>query len=358
MDNQPPVPKSRFVSLRLKLLFGFSLLITLSFALAFYWFYTFTSNMALRSIQSDAETTLMAALAKIDGNVFEDIYTEAQPREDGYTNDPRYWEHVNWLLTVHTIEPRAYVYTYIVKDGEIVFVGSHGAPMDPQEGAPFLWVWSDVPPDVKPGYIEGLKQTTYANEFKPYVDPYGEWVSVVTPIKDENGNPVGALGVDFKADYVREVQQGVERGIAIAFSGILIANLFLVLLISNGLTRPIISLTRLAGRIGEGDYDQDLSGLTRGSFPDEITKLAKDFAIMVGKVYQREQILRRQVEELKIEIDESKKKHQVSEIVESEFFRDLQARADRMRTRKKVAEETGMFKKVTPEDIKKALEDK
>ena len=54
---------------------------------------------------------------------------------------------------------------------------------------------------------------------------------------------------------------------------------------------------------------------------------------MVGKVYQREQTLRRQVEELKIEIDEVKRKKQVSEIVESDFFQDLQAKARRMRSR-------------------------
>jgi len=349
-----PMSTARFVSLRMKLLAGFSLLTTVSFALAFYWFYTFTSNMALRSIQNDAETTLMAALAKIDGDQFVEIYTQAVPREDGYTDDARYWEHVNWLLTVHTIEPRAYVYTYIEKNGEIVFVGSHGAPLNPPEGAPFLWTWTDISPALKQGYLNGLKQTTYANNFEPYKDDYGEWVSVVTPIKDKNGVSVGGLGVDFKAEYVREVQQGVERGVIVAFSAILLANLFLVLLISNSLTRPIISLTRLASRIGEGDYNQDLSGLTRGRFPDEISKLATDFAIMVGKVYQREQILRRQVEELKIEIDESKKKNQVSEIVESEFFRDLQARADRMRNRRKFVEQTGMFKRITAEDIAKA----
>ena len=55
---------------------------------------------------------------------------------------------------------------------------------------------------------------------------------------------------------------------------------------------------------------------------------------MVDKVRQREQKLRRQVEELKIEIDEAERKEQVEKIVDSDFFRDLQAKAQRVRSRR------------------------
>jgi hypothetical protein len=65
---------------------------------------------------------------------------------------------------------------------------------------------------------------------------------------------------------------------------------------------------------------------------------------MVGKVYRREQTLRRQVEELRIEIDEVKRKKQVSEIVGTDFFQDLQAKARSMRRRSRSEEQD------TPED--------
>jgi hypothetical protein len=58
------------------------------------------------------------------------------------------------------------------------------------------------------------------------------------------------------------------------------------------------------------------------------------FAIMVSKVYQREQTLRQQVEALKIVIDETKRQMQVNEIAETDFFRDLQQKARDMRGRK------------------------
>jgi nitrate/nitrite-specific signal transduction histidine kinase len=113
----------------------------------------------------------------------------------------------------------------------------------------------------------------------------------------------------------------------------------MVYVVSNQLTRPVIALTRAAARIGEGDYKQDLAHLTQVNFQDEISTMADVFTIMVGKVYQREQTLIKQVEELRIEIDDTKRKKQVSEIVESEFFQDLQAKSRAMR-RRRSAEET------------------
>ncbi len=48
----------------------------------------------------------------------------------------------------------------------------------------------------------------------------------------------------------------------------------------------------------------------------------------------REQMLRRQVEKLKIEIDEAKRAQEVQAITETEFFQDLQEKARRIRGRK------------------------
>jgi hypothetical protein len=66
---------------------------------------------------------------------------------------------------------------------------------------------------------------------------------------------------------------------------------------------------------------------------DELGKLARVFQNMARQVYAREQSLRRQVEELRIEIDEVKKARQVAEITETDYFRDLSAKAQRLRQR-------------------------
>ncbi len=52
---------------------------------------------------------------------------------------------------------------------------------------------------------------------------------------------------------------------------------------------------------------------------------------MAWQVYAREQSLRQQVQDLRVEIDEVKKARQVAEITETEYFRDLCAKAQRLR---------------------------
>jgi hypothetical protein len=66
---------------------------------------------------------------------------------------------------------------------------------------------------------------------------------------------------------------------------------------------------------------------------DEIDILSSSFAGMVNKIYQREQTLKKQVEELRIEIDESKQRKQVSEITDTAFFQDLKTRVRSLRER-------------------------
>jgi CheY-like chemotaxis protein len=64
---------------------------------------------------------------------------------------------------------------------------------------------------------------------------------------------------------------------------------------------------------------------------DTLGQLARVFQSMARQVYAREQSLRQQVHELRVEIDEARKARQVAEITETEYFRELYAKAQRMR---------------------------
>jgi HAMP domain-containing protein len=57
-------------------------------------------------------------------------------------------------------------------------------------------------------------------------------------------------------------------------------------------------------------------------------------AVAALEAYIREQSLRQEIRKLRIEIDEVKRQQEVSEIVETDFFQDLQARARAMRSPK------------------------
>lgn len=66
---------------------------------------------------------------------------------------------------------------------------------------------------------------------------------------------------------------------------------------------------------------------------DEMGDLARVFQHMSKTVYARTRQLKDQVHKLRIEIDEVKRQKQVEEIVETDFFQDLQAKANTIRKR-------------------------
>jgi hypothetical protein len=70
-------------------------------------------------------------------------------------------------------------------------------------------------------------------------------------------------------------------------------------------------------------------------------------AVAALEAYIRESSLRQEIQELRIEIDEVKRKKQVSEIVDTEMFQDLQSKARHMRDRRR--QQSGEPPKEQPE---------
>ncbi|MGB0561607.1 MAG: HAMP domain-containing protein, partial [Spirulinaceae cyanobacterium] len=94
--------------------------------------------------------------------------------------------------------------------------------------------------------------------------------------------------------------------------------------------RPILAITDTASAIEAGEFNT--KSLDRpAKRTDELGKLARVFQEMAQQVYVREQRLKRQVQELKIEIDETKRKKAVREIAETDFFQELQSKAQDIR---------------------------
>lgn len=321
------------MNLSWKLLIAFTLVFTVVFAVTFWWFYDFSTRTAMNKIQQDMLTTLDSTIAGIDGDQFETLVKSAQADQSGVpATDPNYLAHQGWIETVNEIEPRANTYSYVKgpSDREVLWVGDVFRKIHPDEATKFLEPY--IPS--QDFMLTGLAQT--ATRLDSYADKWGTWISAYGPIKNSKGENVGAVGVDYSAEYVSEVQSGIRSSVVAAFL-VTYGSLFvLVFLLSRFLTRPIVRLTRMARCVAEGDYEQDFSGLIVrfGILRDEISELAETFSFMVDKVRVREITLKRQVEELKIEIDEVKRQQQVHEIVDTDFFQDLQAKARAARVRK------------------------
>jgi CRP-like cAMP-binding protein len=93
-------------------------------------------------------------------------------------------------------------------------------------------------------------------------------------------------------------------------------------------------------RIGAGDYDfvqeqieQTQSTIVDMTYSDQARASAflSVFFRMANDIKKREEDLKRQVQQLIIEIDEVKRQQQVKELTETEFFDDLQVTAQKLR---------------------------
>ncbi|MFN8458823.1 MAG: DUF3365 domain-containing protein [Anaerolineae bacterium] len=133
-----------------------------------------------------------------------------------------------------------------------------------------------------------------------------------------------------------------------SFVGVLaVVILLLNFLLRRYVIQPVTVMGSLAQKISVDEMvaaDLQSEGLTKiASRADELGHLAQVFQRMASEVFTRTQNLKQQVQELRIQINEIKRQEQVSEVVETDFFRDLQAKADTMRSQRhrKANQETG-----------------
>lgn len=130
---------------------------------------------------------------------------------------------------------------------------------------------------------------------------------------------------------------------------------------------PVLDRLRdLCGQIAQGKYEavDNLFDMTADSdVPPELQELAEAFGTMIVQIEAREfrlsnildelresnrqleaaekklrnenSSLRKQVKKLRIEIDQSQKDTEVSEIVETDYFKELQQRARELRNRQR-----------------------
>jgi hypothetical protein len=377
--EQKTVPlkrQPRFINLQTKLIVGFTLVFTIVFASTYYWFYTFARNEARFQIKEDLYHTIKGStetgnlgdlifekkIDVINGDEMEQLIrngavNDSQAQDNPHTDDPLYWKELDVLCQIVRIEPRAKPYTYIPGDkpNELIFITSYGWCLEGATTDNYATFKQVIPFERVDANLAGVKQIVFQTKSgwcvyedttctpEIYTDSYGSWVSAFAPIKNSEGKVVAVLGVDFTASYVQQVQQQILNNIYIAAGITYAILLLLVFLVAQTLTRPMAGLTRAADQIGEGNYDVGIKYLSElkisKQYPDEIETLQRVFNAMVDKVYQREQNLRKQVEQLQIQIDETKRQKQVSDIVDSEFFQSLHERAVDMRKKLKGKEE-------------------
>ncbi|MDD5206089.1 MAG: ECF transporter S component [Desulfobacterales bacterium] len=97
------------------------------------------------------------------------------------------------------------------------------------------------------------------------------------------------------------------------------------------ITAPVILLTDVAEQAGDGNYANVSLLKDILSRPDEMGTLAKVFRNMIESVERRETDLKRQVNELRIEIDLKKQKTDLKKITGTDYFKQLKQKAGDLR---------------------------
>jgi HAMP domain-containing protein len=96
--------------------------------------------------------------------------------------------------------------------------------------------------------------------------------------------------------------------------------------------RNVDRVTSAAAAVEAGEFDPKTIEQVAAR-EDELGQLARVFQQMAREVQAREQHLEQEVQQLRIEIDETRTARQVAEITETDYFRDLQRKANRLRSR-------------------------
>lgn len=94
--------------------------------------------------------------------------------------------------------------------------------------------------------------------------------------------------------------------------------------------QQVAHVTAAAAAVEAGQFKPDSLDLVAAR-PDALGQLGRVFQRMAREVYAREQSLKQQVQALRIEIDQAQKAREVAQITESDYFRTLRDRAQRLR---------------------------
>jgi methyl-accepting chemotaxis protein len=180
---------------------------------------------------------------------------------------------------------------------------------------------------------EGAALRAAEREGEPQAFEQGDVLTVAAPISADPDRPVigGVLVGLSTAPVQTQLRDDLLLAIGIA-AAVLVLALVAAIAGARRVARPVGDLTSGALAVESASYVPGSLDHVAAR-PDEIGRLAQVFDRMARQVRAREERLEREVRELSVQIDETKRDRQVAEITETDYFRDLQRRAEELRGR-------------------------
>lgn len=286
------------LSLRAKLIIGFSLIAAFASLVASIAAYANARSQILEGFRQRALTAVGITALQQNGDEFDSIQT---------ANDPLYEKIRLQNLAILRSDPD-FIYVYTMRrDPQGIYFVVDGNELDAegfsQYGDRYL-----EPSELLLENFDSM--TDPIVEPAIYTDEYGSFLSAYAPILTTDGRRVGVVGVDISADaIVREQRQILILSLAIFLVAVGIG-IFFGRLAGNALARPVAELAEGALAIAEGRLDQKVNVATQ----DEIGDLAAIFNRMTKQLRDAqadmEQRVSNRTEELRKAVLASEKKSQ------------------------------------------------
>jgi HAMP domain-containing protein len=325
------------------MLLSFGLAFTIVFALIWVWVFRFTTEKEMSARQAEVQYAATTIAERIGMQNFQNLTKELDARPAGHPwskdeiEGTAVWYvqylSLNSFVASESNTPGSFSY-YRGKDGKLRYAISVGyQPSGLTDVQPGSLVEGTVSQGTYDAMSQSLEGTTPVYQ-PPYQDTYGSWISAYAPIHEMlegDQRAIGGVAVDFPLDYVQQTVDELRSKLIPIMLVSYVVLLLLVLAASTWLTRPLVRLRDAAGRVAAGEYDLGESITTSRRIPDEMTALAESFRVMAAKVAARERSLTQEVRRLRIEIDQGRREAAVTEITESDYFSDLEAKAEQMR---------------------------
>jgi len=165
-----------------------------------------------------------------------------------------------------------------------------------------------------------------------YSQQAGGMFNVFAPILDDGNEMVGAVMVSLPSTQLdAALRENLRMAIVVAAVVLIVGGLASMAL-ARWVTNPVERLTVAAAAVESNTFDPAaVEAVARRR--DGLGQLARVFQRMAQEIQVREARLRAQLQEMRIEVDRAQEARQVAEIVETDYFQDLQAKAKHLRRR-------------------------
>lgn len=277
--SSPPFP--RRLSLRAKLIIGFSLIAAVVSLITAFAVYTTTQRQITENFRRRVLTAAAITALQQNGDEFETIAS---------ASDPLYEEFRLQNLAILRSDPD-FIFVYTMRKDELgIYFVVDGNELD----AKGFSVYGERYLEPSPLLTENF-DTMSAPIVEPeiYTDEYGSFLSAYAPIRTSDGRQVGVIGVDITADTILQEQRQIIIQAFFIFLIVFAIGTLLGNLAGSALARPVSKLAQSALAFTTGKFDQRVDVNTG----DEIGDLANTFNSMADEIQSLIGSLEKRVEE-------------------------------------------------------------